>query len=116
MRIGDGEGGIGREAALGVGVAAVEEVHADWRVGIGARLDILRAGSGGNKRRGQDERPEATSQEAGQRNISAFAAIAAGPEVSTCSVRVGNANSTPTSLARSMTCNSIASRSLSSTP
>jgi hypothetical protein len=51
--MGDGDGGVGREAATGVHVAADEEVHADRRVGISSWLDILRAGncSGGKDQR-----------------------------------------------------------------
>jgi hypothetical protein len=59
MRIGEGERRVGREAALSVRVAAGEEVHADRRVGIGARLDILRSGGGlgANKQGEQNEQP-----------------------------------------------------------
>ena len=59
MRIGKGERGVGREAALGERVADAEEVHADWRVGIGARLDLLRSrgGRGDKKQREENKRP-----------------------------------------------------------
>ncbi len=60
MRIGKGERGVGREAALGQSVADAEEVHADRRVGIGARLDILRScGGRGDKseQREENKRP-----------------------------------------------------------
>src|SRR4051812_36187284 len=51
VRIGEGKRGISWEATLRVSIAEAEEVHADRCVGIGARLDILRAcsGRGGEK-------------------------------------------------------------------
>ena len=44
---------------LGERVADAEEVHADWRVGIGARLDILSScgGRGDKKQREENKRP-----------------------------------------------------------
>ncbi len=59
VRIGKGERGVGREAALGERVADAEEVHADWRVGIGARLDILSSCGGrcDKKQWEEDKRP-----------------------------------------------------------
>jgi hypothetical protein len=42
VRIRERERWVSREAAPSVRVAADEEIHADRRVGIGARLDVLR--------------------------------------------------------------------------
>jgi hypothetical protein len=65
VRIGEGNGGVCREATPGVQVTASKEVHADRRVGISARLDILRAGSAGGgqnkKQRDQNEQPGGTT-------------------------------------------------------